>query len=156
MDRSSNELFPKTIADPIRPTGFCEAAGRFFSRGLPDGTLPRRPMELFLPTGGFGILRSLGVPSLRSSFAMTRLHVTIGEGVKMADSGKTRSSRDKVRRHREKLRGQGLRPIQIWVPDVRAPSFAAQAHRQSLAVAESSLAGDDQSFIDSVSDLDRG
>ena len=31
-------------------------------------------------------------------------------------------SRDKVRAHRERLRRQGLRPIQIWVPDVRAPS----------------------------------
>ena len=27
---------------------------------------------------------------------------------------------------------QGLRPIQIWVPDVRAPSFRSEAHRQSL------------------------
>jgi len=72
----------------------------------------------------------------------------------MTDSGKTKSSREKVRRHRERLRQQGLRPIQIWVPDVRAPSFPAQAHRQSLAVAESALAEEDQGFIDAVSDLD--
>jgi hypothetical protein len=26
--------------------------------------------------------------------------------------------------------------VQIWVPDTRAPGFAAEAHRQSLAVAE--------------------
>jgi hypothetical protein len=49
--------------------------------------------------------------------------------------------------------GQGLRPIQIWVPDVRAPAFKAQAHRQSLAVATSLQANEDQSFIDAVSDL---
>ena len=72
----------------------------------------------------------------------------------MADSGKTRSSREKVRRHRERLRQQGLRPIQIWVPDVRAPSFRSQAHRQALAVAESALAEEDQGFIDAVSELD--
>ena len=65
-----------------------------------------------------------------------------------------RSSRDKVRRHRERLREQGLRPIQIWVPDVRAPSFRSEAHRQSLAAAESRRAVEDQAFIDSVSDLD--
>ena len=28
------------------------------------------------------------------------------------------SSRDKVRAHRERLSKRGLRPIQIWVPDV--------------------------------------
>ena len=72
----------------------------------------------------------------------------------MGDPSKTKSSREKVRRHRERLRQQGLRPIQIWVPDVRAPSFRVQAHRQSLAVAESAMAYEDQVFIDAVSDLD--
>jgi len=72
----------------------------------------------------------------------------------MPDSGKTKSSREKVRRHRERLRQQGLRPIQIWVPDVRAPSFRVQAHRQSLAVADSAMAVEDQAFIDAVSELD--
>jgi surfactin synthase thioesterase subunit len=58
----------------------------------------------------------------------------------------------KVREHRQRLREQGLRPIQIWVPDVRAPSFRAEAHRQSLAVAKSAHARDDQAFIDSLAD----
>ena len=66
---------------------------------------------------------------------------------------KPKSSRDKVRPHRERLRKQGLRPIQIWVPDVRASSFKRAAHRQSLAVATSAGAADDQAFIDSVTDL---
>ncbi len=61
-------------------------------------------------------------------------------------------TRDRVRQHRERLRRQGLRPIQIWVPDVRAPSFPAEAHRQSLAVATSRYADEDQDFIDAVSD----
>jgi Protein of unknown function (DUF3018) len=46
-------------------------------------------------------------------------------------------SRDKVRRHRERLREQGLRPVQIWVPDTRSPAFAEEARRQSAAVAAS-------------------
>jgi hypothetical protein len=66
---------------------------------------------------------------------------------------KSKSSRDKVRAHRERLRKQGLRPIQIWVPDVRAPSFKAEAHRQSAAIAASEAAAEDQAFIDSISDL---
>ena len=61
-------------------------------------------------------------------------------------------SRDKVREHRERLRAQGMRPIQIWVPDVRNPSFRAEAHRQSAAVAQSARAVDDQAFIDAVSE----
>lgn len=69
-------------------------------------------------------------------------------------SDQPKSSRAKVRAHRERLRSQGLRPIQIWVPDVRATSFKSEAHRQSLAVAESSDAQADQDFIDSVSDLE--
>lgn len=69
----------------------------------------------------------------------------------MADRPK--SSRDKVRAYRERLRKQGLRPIQIWVPDVRARSFKSEAHRQAAAVAASEFADDDQAFIDAVSDL---
>ena len=71
----------------------------------------------------------------------------------MPESDRPKSSREKVRDHRERLRKQGLRPIQIWVPDVRSRSFKAQAHLQSLAVAESKIEADDQAFIDSVSDL---
>ncbi len=63
----------------------------------------------------------------------------------------TRPTRDKVRAHRERLRQQGLRPIQIWVPDVRSPAFKAEAHRQSLAVAQSQHENEDQAFIDAVS-----
>ncbi len=57
-----------------------------------------------------------------------------------------------MRKHLQRLRAQGLRPIQLWVPDVRTPAFKAEAHRQSLAVAGSKHAGKDQAFIDAVSD----
>ena len=61
------------------------------------------------------------------------------------------TSRDKVRAHRTRLRKAGLRPVQIWVPDVRSKSFAKAAHRQSRAVAKSSHAKRDQSFVDAIS-----
>jgi len=70
----------------------------------------------------------------------------------MAQAGKPKPSRMKVREHRGRLRRRGLRPIQIWVPDVRAPAFRSEAHRQSLAVAASVHARPDQAFIDAVSD----
>jgi hypothetical protein len=63
-----------------------------------------------------------------------------------------KSIRIKVQRHRDGLREQGLRPIQIWVPDIDARSFRAAAHRQSLAVANSAGEAADLAFIDSISD----
>lgn len=70
----------------------------------------------------------------------------------MAATASPKTSRLKVQAHRARLREQGLRPIQIWVPDVRSPSFRAAAHRQSLAVSASAQAREDQAFIDAVSD----
>jgi hypothetical protein len=70
----------------------------------------------------------------------------------MATASTPKPSRVKVREHRERLREQGLRPIQIWVPDVRSPAFRCEAHRQSAAIAASAHARDDQAFIDAVSD----
>ena len=58
---------------------------------------------------------------------------------------------ERVQGYRDRLRAQGLRPVQIWVPDVRSPQFAAEAHRQSVAVAASDRSADDQAFIDAVS-----
>jgi len=66
----------------------------------------------------------------------------------------SKSSRDKVRAHRRRLRRQGLRPIQIWVPDLRSPKFAPEARRQSLAVARSPYAREDQDFIEAISERD--
>ena len=60
-------------------------------------------------------------------------------------------ARQKVQAHRERLRAQGLRPIQVWVPDTRSPKFAAEASRQSRRVASSRYAAKDQAFIDAIS-----
>jgi hypothetical protein len=72
----------------------------------------------------------------------------------MASASSAKPSRNKVREHRERLRKQGLRPIQIWVPDVRSPAFRSEAHRQSAAVAASVHAVDDQALIDAIADWD--
>jgi len=62
------------------------------------------------------------------------------------------SCRSRVKAYRARLRSQGLRPIQIWVPDVNAPGFTEEAHRQSRAVTASREAAEDQTFVDSVTD----
>jgi hypothetical protein len=60
--------------------------------------------------------------------------------------------REKVRAYRQRMREKGLRPLQIWVPDVRAPGFAAEARRQAHAVASSPHEAADQEWIDSISE----
>ncbi|QCH15606.1 DUF3018 family protein [Synechococcus sp. CB0101] len=60
------------------------------------------------------------------------------------------AARLRVAAHRQRLREQGLRPIQIWVPDTRSEAFAAAAHAQSRAASASAHAEADQSFIDSI------
>jgi hypothetical protein len=72
----------------------------------------------------------------------------------VSESEGPKSSREKVKAYRERLRRQGLRPIQIWVPDVRAPAFKAEARRQSLAVASSEYEAEDQAFIDAISEAE--
>ena len=60
----------------------------------------------------------------------------------------------RVQKHRQSLRAAGLRPIQIWVPDVRSKTFAVQARRQSLAIARSAQEQDDLAFIEAMADWD--
>lgn len=49
------------------------------------------------------------------------------------------------------MRARGFRPVQIWVPDVRTPEFAAEARRQSTLVAQADRMTDDQAFAEAVS-----
>ena len=73
----------------------------------------------------------------------------------MASTPKSlKATNEKVRRHRARLREQGLRPLQVWVPDTRTPGFAEEARRQSLAVAASVHAEADQGFVDAISEID--
>lgn len=63
-------------------------------------------------------------------------------------------SRDRVRAHRASLRQKGMRPIQIWVADTRAPAFKAEARRQSAVVARSPEDAEINAFIERVTDWD--
>lgn len=65
--------------------------------------------------------------------------------------GSSKTSREKVQKHRDRLRAQGMRLIQIWVPDVRSRSFILAARKQARMVAASPLEAEDQAFIDAIS-----
>ena len=70
----------------------------------------------------------------------------------MTASGTTR----RVAAYRAELRKRGLRPIQIWVPDTRAPGFAAEARRQSALVAAEDDHDADMDFLERVAEFDEG
>lgn len=59
--------------------------------------------------------------------------------------------RDRVSAHRKRLRSHGLRPVQMWGPDVRGDDVATQARRQAKAVARSSTTSDDQELVAAIS-----
>ena len=60
------------------------------------------------------------------------------------------ANRRKLYEHSQRLRAQGMRPIQVWVPDIHAAKFEEEARRQSLLVARSPEEAEIQAFIDSV------
>jgi hypothetical protein len=59
----------------------------------------------------------------------------------------------RVERRREKLRAQGLRPVQIWVPDTRHPGFAEEARRQGKLVG-ASYSEDELEFWERIAEED--
>ncbi len=67
-------------------------------------------------------------------------------------TAKPSQSREKVRAHRARLRQRGLRPIQIWVPDVRSRTFVREARRQARLLSASAFEREDQEFVDAVSE----
>lgn len=51
------------------------------------------------------------------------------------------------------MRERGYRPVQVWVPDVRSAQFAAEAHREALALAEADRHSEDMDFVEAISEL---
>ena len=72
----------------------------------------------------------------------------------MSRTANSRPSHERVKEHRARLRAQGLRPIQIWVPDVTSPEFKAEALRESQMIGSSPHEAEDQEFVDAISDRD--
>jgi hypothetical protein len=63
------------------------------------------------------------------------------------------TSTQRAGEHRRRMRERGYRPVQIWVPDVRSAQFAAEAHREAVALAEADQRGDDMEFVEAISAL---
>ncbi len=59
---------------------------------------------------------------------------------------------ERVHKYRAKLRAEGMRPIQIWVPDTRRSGFAEECRRQSLLVKNDSHEKELLDFLDEAAD----
>ena len=60
----------------------------------------------------------------------------------------------RVQKHRDSLRARGLRPLQLWVPDVRGPGFAQECQRQSRVVGTDAAEQDHLAWGEAVADRD--
>jgi hypothetical protein len=79
----------------------------------------------------------------------TRRKSTAAGPARMKPAAK-KPSCDKVRAHRKRMKEKGMRLFQMWLPDTSTPEYAEQAHRASLAIANSPTEDEDRAFIDSV------
>ena len=64
------------------------------------------------------------------------------------------TSRDRTTRYRQTLRDKGLRPVQLWLLDTRAPGFAGAARRQCERINAADRAGGMMDWLERVTVFD--
>lgn len=57
---------------------------------------------------------------------------------------------ENIRRYRERIKAQGFRQLNRWVPDTRSPEFAKECQRQSRLAAQHDSESDIMNFLDAV------
>jgi len=66
---------------------------------------------------------------------------------------KLSSSARHVQRYRDRMRRAGLRLVQLWIPDARAPGFGDECRKQSRRAARSRRAENEtMTWIDAARD----
>ncbi|MBM3423132.1 MAG: antitoxin MazE family protein [Chlorobi bacterium] len=59
---------------------------------------------------------------------------------------------ERVKRHRDRLRERGLRPVQIWVADTRRPGFEQECLRQSALLKSDAHEKEVLEFLEQAAD----
>ena len=62
------------------------------------------------------------------------------------------NSAQKMRQYRARLRASGLRPIQLWLPDIRSQKIIDEIRKQSIRVSCDSQDSRITDFVESVMD----
>ncbi|MCF8185864.1 MAG: antitoxin MazE family protein [Sulfuritalea sp.] len=60
----------------------------------------------------------------------------------------------RVKKHRDELRANGLRPVQIWVPDTRQATFSEECKRQSLLLRSDSQEAQTLTWLEQAADTE--
>lgn len=63
-----------------------------------------------------------------------------------------KTTRERMRARRERLRAEGLRPVQVWVPDLRDPRVRAAIRRDSAKLARHPENAAIDDWLDAVRD----
>jgi hypothetical protein len=57
----------------------------------------------------------------------------------------------RVRKHREKMKAAGLKPVTIWVPDVNTPEFKARVAREIELI---NASADEKTILEELSNIE--
>ncbi len=60
------------------------------------------------------------------------------------------ASAPRMKHYRDRMRGAGLRPIQLWVPDTRAAGFAEECRRQSATLRDDAAEIEAAAFMEAI------
>jgi hypothetical protein len=69
-----------------------------------------------------------------------------------AKHSQARTARERMQARRDRLRAQGLRPVQFWVPDLRDPKVQADLRRQAKLLARPVEGGAVDHWVDQAYD----
>jgi len=65
---------------------------------------------------------------------------------------KPKTARERMAARRQRLRAQGLRPVQFWVPDLRDPKVRADLRRQGRLLARHPENAEIDAWIEAMTD----
>jgi hypothetical protein len=63
-----------------------------------------------------------------------------------------KAATNKMQAYRDRLRAQGLKPVQLWMPDVNAPGFEEELRRQ-VASLDPTDEAETMAFIEAVGEF---
>src|SRR5664279_4160168 len=75
-------------------------------------------------------------PPRPPSEARTAAQAKKAPPIKARNKARNKKGTAAVARYRERMKRQGFRLLQIWVPDTRAPGFAAEYARQAALLSK--------------------
>lgn len=97
--------------------------------------------------------RKRAAAQMRAKASTRKTKPTTAAGPKRANA---KSSREKVRAYRERMRAKGMRLVQSWVPDTTTPEFTADVHGQSVRANRRASAAIRQAWVEALTPLPRG